>query len=272
MARPSIPANTTGQAPNTPAPGGINTVDTVEEELEALAQALAVSSRPRRAREGQVVARWSARPCTHCGAEPRASTSSWGRACIAEKMRQLRAARRLSQPPMSIDTTATRASRRRDALQQVEERLKVMRSIQGPPVAAVKEAGHPERETPMTPIPTVAIRGRKPRRNARGPKPPALTDSATAIINEISDVIDADDPTKKPSAEQTATPTSNAEIGALSSPASNGDTARFHQHLRNCAECDGSVTRNGRLCLTAMLLARPRDLRIRARAPRMWTV
>jgi hypothetical protein len=93
-------------------------VDTAAEKLEALAQALALSTRRGCARQGQVVARWSARPCTHCGAEPRASTSSWGRACIAEKMRQLRAARRLSQAPMNIRTAG-----HRDALQQVEERL-----------------------------------------------------------------------------------------------------------------------------------------------------
>jgi hypothetical protein len=119
MIRLSTPGNTIGRAPSTPAPGGINTVDTAAEKLEALA----VSAWPRRAREGDVVARWSARLCTHFGAEPRASTSSWGRACIAEKMRQLRAARRLSQPPINARAAAIEASGKRDALQQVEERL-----------------------------------------------------------------------------------------------------------------------------------------------------
>jgi hypothetical protein len=123
MTRPSIPATKAGRAPNIPASGGINTVDTAAEKLEALAQALALSTRRGRARQGQVVARWSTRPCTHCGAEPRASTSSWGRACIAEKMRLLRAARRLSQTPMNTKATALRAAGHRDALQQVEERL-----------------------------------------------------------------------------------------------------------------------------------------------------
>lgn len=123
LTRPSIPVTKTGRARNTPASGGINRVDTTAEKLEALAQALALSMGRRRARQGQVVARWSARPCTHCGAEPRASTSSWGRACIAEKMRQLRAARRLSQPPTSTRSPAIKASGQRDALPQVEERL-----------------------------------------------------------------------------------------------------------------------------------------------------
>jgi hypothetical protein len=122
IGRPSIPTTETGRARNTPASGGINTVHTAA-EVEALAQALALSTRRRRARQGQVVARWSVRPCTHCGAEPRASTSSWGRACIAEKMRQLRAARRLSQPPINARAAAIEASGKRDALQQVEERL-----------------------------------------------------------------------------------------------------------------------------------------------------
>jgi hypothetical protein len=120
----------------------------------------------------------------------------------------------------------------------------------------------------MTPIPTAAIRARKPRRTARGPKPRALADSATEIINEISGVIDVD-PTKKPSAQQTATPTSNVEISALSSPASNGDSARFDQHLRDCVECEQGGSRDGRLCLIGTLLTRPRDLRTRARAPRL---
>ena len=124
MARPSIPAPSLARAPSTPAPAGINTVDAAEEvEAEALAQALALSAPRRRVRQGQVVARWSARPCTHCGAEPRASTSSWGKACIAERMRQLRAARRLSQSPTSTRAPAIEASGQRDALPQVEERL-----------------------------------------------------------------------------------------------------------------------------------------------------
>jgi hypothetical protein len=123
MNRPSIPATKPGRVPNIPASGGINTVDAAAEKLEAVAQALALSTRQRRARRGQVVARWSARPCTHCGAEPRASTSSWGRACIAERMRQLRAARRLSQSPTSTGAAAIEASGQRDALPQVEERL-----------------------------------------------------------------------------------------------------------------------------------------------------
>jgi hypothetical protein len=121
----------------------------------------------------------------------------------------------------------------------------------------------------MTPNPTEATRRRKPRRKAREPKPPALADSATAVLSKISGVIDADDPTKKPSAEQTATPTSSAEISARSLPASNRDTARFHQHLRDCAECEQGGSRDGRLCLTGTLLAHPRDVRISARAPRL---
>jgi hypothetical protein len=123
MTRPSIPATKAGRAPNIPASRGINTVDKAAEKSEALAQALALSARRGRARQGRVVARWSARPCTHCGAEPRASTSSWGRACIAERMRQLRAARRLSQSPTSTGAAAIEASGQRDALPQVEERL-----------------------------------------------------------------------------------------------------------------------------------------------------
>lgn len=84
-------------------------------------------------------------------------------------------------------------------------------------------------------------------------------------------MIDADDPTKQPSGEQTPTPTSNAESSTLSSPASNRDTARFHQHVRDCLECRQGNWWDGRLCRIGALLARPRDLRIRARAPRMWT-
>jgi hypothetical protein len=53
------------------------------------------------------------------------------------------------------------------------------------------------------------------------------------------------------------------------SPASNGDTARFHRHVRDCAECEQGGSRDGRLCLIGTLLTRPRDLRIRARAPRL---
>jgi hypothetical protein len=124
MTPPSLPATKPGRAPNIPASGGINTVDTAEEKLEALAQARALSMRrPRRAPQGQVVARWSTRPCTRCGAEPRASTSSWGRACIAEKMRQLRADRRLSQPPIHARAAAIESSGQRDALPQVEAQL-----------------------------------------------------------------------------------------------------------------------------------------------------
>jgi hypothetical protein len=118
---------------------------------------------------------------------------------------------------------------------------------------------------------TPASHGRKPLRTARRPKPPALADSAPAIINEIPGVIAAD-PTKKPSAEQTSTRTSNAENSAVLSPASNGDTARFHRHVRDCDECEHGNWRDGRLCPIGTLLARPRDLRIRARAPRMWIV
>jgi hypothetical protein len=37
----------------------------------------------------------TARPCSRCQAELRAGSSGWGKRCIAEKMRNLRAARRL---------------------------------------------------------------------------------------------------------------------------------------------------------------------------------
>jgi len=144
----------------------------------------------------------------------------------------------------------------------------VKRSIQDPSAAALGKKPDTQNETS---IPIAATRGRTPRRTARGPKSPALADSAPPIITEISGVIGADDPTKKPSAEQTATPTSNAEISALSLPASNRDTVRFHQHVRDCGECEQGGSRDGRLCLMGTLLARPRDLRIRARAPRMST-
>jgi hypothetical protein len=144
----------------------------------------------------------------------------------------------------------------------------VKRSIQDPSAAAPGKKPDTRNETS---IPIAATRGRKPHRTVRGPKPPALADSATAILSKISGVIDADDPTKKPSAEQTATPTSSAEISALSLPASDHDTARFHQHVRDCRECEQGGSRDGRLCLMGTLLARPRDLRIRARAPRMST-
>jgi hypothetical protein len=144
--------------------------------------------------------------------------------------------------------------------------VKVMRSIQDPSTVALGKKPDSQNETS---IPIAATRGRKPRRTARGPKSPALADSATEIINQISTVIDGDDPAKKPSAEQTATPTSNAEISTLSLPASNRDTARFHQHVRDCPECEQGGSRDGRLCPTGTLLARPRDLRIRARAPKL---
>ncbi len=141
-----------------------------------------------------------------------------------------------------------------------------MRSIQDPSAAGLGKKPDTQNETS---IPIAATRGRKPRRTARGLKPPALADSATAIITEISGVIDAADPTKKPSAEQAATPMSNAEMSALSAPASNGDAARFHQHVRECPECEQGNWRDGRLCPIGTLLARPLDLRIRARAPKL---
>jgi len=47
------------------------------------------------------------------------------------------------------------------------------------------------------------------------------------------------------------------------------DTAPFHRHLRDCPKCEQGGSPDGRLCPTGTLLARPRDLRIRARAPRM---
>ncbi len=34
------------------------------------------------------------RPCSRCGAEPRAGSSGWGKRCIAERMREIRRARR----------------------------------------------------------------------------------------------------------------------------------------------------------------------------------
>jgi hypothetical protein len=145
----------------------------------------------------------------------------------------------------------------------------MMRPIQDPSAAGLGKKPDTQNEGS---IPIAASRARKPRRAARRPKSPALADSAAEIIREISGVNDADDPTKKPGAEQTATPTSNAEISAVLSPASNGDTARFHRHVRDCAECEHGDWRDGRLCPIGTLLARPRDLRIRARAPRMWTV
>jgi hypothetical protein len=141
-----------------------------------------------------------------------------------------------------------------------------MRSIQDPSAAAPGKKPDIQNETS---IPIAATRGRTPRRKARGPKPPALADSATAIITKISGVIDADNPTKNPSAEQTATPTPNAEISAILSPENKRDTARVHQHVRECPECEQGNWRDGRLCPIGTLLARPRDLRIRARAPKL---
>jgi len=141
----------------------------------------------------------------------------------------------------------------------------VMRSIQDPSAAALSKKPDTQNETS---IPIATTRERKPRRTARGPKPPpALADSAPAIMTEISGVIVANDPTKEPSGEQTATPTSNAEISAILSSASKRDTARFHQHVRDCPECEQGNWRDGRLCLIGALLARPRSLRTRARAP-----
>jgi hypothetical protein len=140
----------------------------------------------------------------------------------------------------------------------------VLRSIQDPSAAELGKKPDTENGTS---IPVASTRGRKPRRKARGPKPPALADSATASITRISRVIAAADPTMQPSAEQTPTPTSNAERSTLSSPAS---TARFHQHVRDCLECERGNWRDGKLCRIGALLARPQDLRIRARAPRMW--
>jgi hypothetical protein len=61
---------------------------------------------------------------------------------------------------------------------------------------------------------------------------------------------------------------SNAENSALLSPASKADTARFHQHVRDCPECEQGSGRDGRLCLIGTLLARPLDMRIRAKAPK----
>ena len=142
----------------------------------------------------------------------------------------------------------------------------MMRSIQDPSAAGLGKKPDTQNETSIT---IASTRGRKPRRTARGPKPPALADSATAIITEISGVIDADDPTKKPSAEQTATPTSNAEISAILSPENKRDTARFYQHVGECLECEQGNGRAGRLCSAGTLLARPRDMRIRAKAPKL---
>ncbi len=65
------------------------------------------------------------------------------------------------------------------------------------------------------------------------------------------------------------TRSSKAENGALSSPASTSDIARFHQHVRDCPECEQGSGRDGRLCLMGTLLARPRDLGIRAKAPKL---
>ena len=111
--------------------------------------------------------------------------------------------------------------------------MTVKRSIHDPSAAALGEKPDTQNETA---IPIGSTRRRKPRRTARRPKPPALADSAPAIINEIPGVI-----------------------------------ARFHRHVRDCAECEQGGSRDGRLCLIGSLLARPRDLRIRARAPRMST-
>jgi hypothetical protein len=47
------------------------------------------------------------------------------------------------------------------------------------------------------------------------------------------------------------------------------DKAVFYLHLSDCSECERAGSRDGRLCLTGTLLAHPRDLRIRARAPRL---
>jgi len=140
-----------------------------------------------------------------------------------------------------------------------------MHSIHDPSAAALGRKPDTQNETF---IPSASTRGRKPRRKARGPKPPALADSATNRA-KISGVIDTGEPNKKPNAEQKATPTSNTESGTLSSPASNRDTARFDQHVRDCPECEQGGSPDGRLCPTGTLLARPRDLRIRARAPRL---
>ena len=140
--------------------------------------------------------------------------------------------------------------------------MTVKRSIQDPSAAALGKKPDAQNETS---IPFASTGGRKPRRKVRGPKPLALADSA------ISGVIDANDPTKKPSTEQTDTPTSNAENSALSLQASNRDTARFHQHVRDCPECEQGRGRDGRLCLMGTLLAHPKDLRFRAKAPRLPT-
>jgi hypothetical protein len=141
----------------------------------------------------------------------------------------------------------------------------VKRSIQDPSALALGKKPDIQNEPS---IPIGSTRGRKLRRTARGPKPPALADSAT-IIAKISGVIDTDDPTKKPNAEQKGTPTSNAEISVLSSPSNIGDTERFHQHVHDCPECERGGGRDGRLCPIGALLARPPDLRLRARAPKL---
>ena len=70
--------------------------------------------------------------------------------------------------------------------------MKVRRSIQDPYAAAPGKQPDTQNETS---VPIALTRGRKHRRPARGPKPPALADSATEIIREISGVNDADDPT-----------------------------------------------------------------------------
>jgi hypothetical protein len=134
-----------------------------------------------------------------------------------------------------------------------------MRPIHDPTAAALGKKPDTQNETSIP----IGSSGRKPRRTARGPKPPALADSAT------SGVIDTDDPTKKPNAEEKGTPTSNAEISVLSSPSKIGDTERFHQHVHDCPECERGGGRDGRLCPIGALLARPPDLRLRARAPKL---
>jgi hypothetical protein len=52
--------------------------------------------RPRTARKVPKIEQpATARPCSRCQAEPRAGSSGWGKRCISEKMRNLRAARQL---------------------------------------------------------------------------------------------------------------------------------------------------------------------------------
>lgn len=41
----------------------------------------------------------SVRPCSRCGAEPRAGSSGWGRRCIRDKMREMRAGRQVVNCP-----------------------------------------------------------------------------------------------------------------------------------------------------------------------------